>query len=188
MEPSRWPNWEMLVFEKVIQKATLKDKLALYAEKIEGAFATISRQTALYRFELAIHTHRRTKGELTTEEFGNYWQAEIQAMFGDSVELGDEHRLWWSYIGHFVGTPFYVYAYSVGELLVLSLFQQSKTGGSAFADRYLRMLEAGGSLTPHELMQKVGIDLNDSTFWQGGFQVLAQMIDEFEALWREYRE
>ncbi len=178
---------EMLVFEKVTQQASLKDKLALYAEKIEGAFATISRQTALYRFELAIHTHRRTEGELTTAEFGDYWQREIQAMFGDSVELGDEHRLWWSYISHFVGTPFYVYAYSFGELLVLSLFQQFKKEGAAFAERYLAMLSAGGSLTPQELMSKVGVDLNDPAFWQGGFDVLAGMVDEFEALWREYQ-
>ena len=178
---------EMLVFEQVTKQASLKDKLALYAEKIEGAIATISRQTALYRFELAIHTHRRTKGELTTEEFGNYWQQEIQSMFGDSVALGEEHRLWWSYIGHFFGTPFYVYAYSFGELLVLSLYQQSKKEGPAFAERYLEMLEAGGSLTPQELISKVGITLNDANFWQGGFDVLAQMVSDFEALWREYQ-
>ena len=178
---------EMLVFEQVTKQASLKDKLALYAEKIEGAIATISRQTALYRFELAIHTHRRTKGELTTEEFGNYWQQEIQSMFGDSVALGEEHRLWWSYIGHFFGTPFYVYAYSFGELLVLSLYQQSKKEGPAFAERYLGMLEAGGSLTPQELISKVGITLNDANFWQGGFDVLAGMVSDFEALWREYQ-
>ena len=178
---------EMLVFEKVTQKASLRDKLALYAEKIEGAFATISRQTALYKFELAIHTHRRTQGELTVEEFGTYWQQEIASMFGDSVVLGEEHRLWWSYIGHFVGSPFYVYAYSFGELLVLSLFQQSKKAGPAFADRYLAMLTAGGGLTPQELLSKVDITLNDALFWQGGFDILARMIDEVEALWREYK-
>ena len=108
-------------------------------------------------------------------------------MFGDSVALGEEHRVWWSYIGHFVGTPFYVYAYSFGELLVLSLFQQSKKEGPAFAERYLGMLEAGGSLTPQELIGKVGITLNDAEFWQGGFDVLAQMVSDFEALWHEYR-
>ena len=178
---------EMLVFEKVTQQATLKDKLALYAEKIEGAFATISRQTALYRFEQAIHGHRRTKGELTTEEFGDYWQTEIQAMFGDSVELGDEHRLWWSYVSHFIGSPFYVYAYSLGELLVLSLFQQSKRDGAAFASKYLAMLEAGGSLTPQELISKVGVTLTDPAFWQGGFDALSGLVDEFEALWHQYK-
>ncbi len=179
---------EMLVFEKVTAQASLKDKLALYAEKIEGAFATIPRQTAMYRFEQAIHEHRRTKGELTTEEFGEHWQREVQLMFGDSVALGDEHRLWWSYIGHFIGSPFYVYAYSFGELLVLSLYRQSKKEGPAFAAKYLAMLEAGGSLTPQELMSKVGVTLDDPAFWQGGFDVLAGLVGEFEALWREYRQ
>ena len=179
---------EMLVFERATQSATLKDKLALYAEKIEGAFATIPRQTAMYRFESAIHAHRRERGELTTDEFGDYWQTEVQAMFGDSVTLGDEHRLWWSYISHFIGSPFYVYAYSFGELLVLSLYQQAKTGGPEFADKYLRMLEAGGSLTPQQLMDKVGVNLSDPAFWQGGFDVLAGLVSEFEALWADYKQ
>ncbi len=178
---------EMLVFERATQSATLKDKLALYAEKIEGAFATIPRQTAMYRFESAIHAHRRERGELTTDEFGDYWQTEVQAMFGDSVQLGDEHRLWWSYVSHFISSPFYVYAYSFGELLVLSLYQQAKTGGPEFADKYLRMLEAGGSLTPQQLMDKVGVNLSDPAFWQGGFDVLAGLVSEFEVLWAEYR-
>ncbi len=179
---------EMLVFEQASASAPLKDKLALYAEKIEGAFATIPRQTAMYRFELAIHQHRREQGELTTGEFGEYWQREVQAMFGDSVELGDEHQLWWSYISHFIGSPFYVYAYSFGELLVLSLYQQARTGGPAFAQKYLDMLALGGSLTPQELMARVGVDLSDPQFWQGGFDVLGGLVDEFEALWREYQE
>jgi oligoendopeptidase F len=176
----------MLVFEKIQGRATLKDRLALYAEKIEGTFATIPRQTAMYRFEQAIHNHRRTKGELTVEEFGQYWQNEIQAMFGDSVELGDEHRLWWSYVGHFTGSPFYVYAYSFGELLVLSLYRRSLTEGPAFAEKYLKMLRAGGSLTPQQLVSIVDVDLDDPAFWQGGFDVLGEMVDRFEALWAEY--
>ena len=179
---------EMLVFERAVQSASLKDKLALYAEKIEGAFATIPRQTAMYRFELAIHTHRREQGELTTEEFGDYWQHEVQLMFGDSVALGDEHKLWWSYISHVIEAPFYVYAYSFGELLVLSLYQQAKVGGPLFAEKYLEMLSLGGSLTPQELMTRVGVDLSDPQFWQGGFDVLAGLLDEFETLWREYQK
>ena len=179
---------EMLVFERVTQNASLKDKLALYAEKIEGAIATIPRQTAMYLFEQAIHEHRRTKGELTTAEFGEHWQREVQAMFGDSVELGDEHRLWWSYIGHFIGSPFYVYAYSFGELLVLSLYQQWKREGAEFAARYLKMLEAGGSLTPQELVDQVGVNLNDPNFWQGGFDALSALVSDFEALWHEYQQ
>ena len=178
---------EQLVFEKVQAQASLKDKLALYAEKIEGAFATIPRQTAMYRWEQAIHTHRRTKGELSTDDFGDYWQTELQTMFGDSVTLGEEHKLWWSYIGHFTGSPFYVYAYSFGELLVLSLFRQWQTEGAAFADKYLAMLRAGGSLTPPELVAKVGVNLDDLHFWQGGFDVLETLVARFEQLWAQYK-
>lgn len=177
---------EMLVFERVTADASLKEKLALYAEKIEGAFATIPRQTALYRFEQAIHAHRREKGELKPEDFGEYWQREAIAMFGDSVTMGDDHRVWWSYVRHFVRTPFYVYAYSFGELLALSLYRQSKIEGAAFADRYLSMLRSGGSKTPQELVAIVGADLDDPTFWQGGFEVLEGLVSTFEDLWREF--
>ena len=142
----------------------------------------------MYRWEQAIHTHRRTKGELSTEDYGDYWQTELQAMFGDSVTLGEEHKLWWSYIGHFTGSPFYVYAYSFGELLVLSLFRQWQTEGAAFADKYLAMLRAGGSLTPAELVAKVGVNLDDPHFWQGGFDVLETLVARFEGLWAEYKK
>ena len=179
---------EMLVFEKIQARASLKDKLAMYADKLGDSFSTIPRQTAMYRYEKAIHEHRRTQGELTPDQFGDYWQRELQAMFGDSVILGDEHRDWWSYVGHFVGSPFYVYAYSFGELLALSLYQQAKAGGDAFAERYFDMLRAGGSLTPQQLMDKVGVDLDDPQFWQGGFEVLEGMVTRFEELWVEYKQ
>ena len=179
---------EMLVFERVQSTANLKDKLALHAQKIEDAFATIPRQTALYRFEQAIHKHRRSQGELTPDDFGNFWQQEIQAMFGDAVQLGDEHKIWWSYIGHFVNSPFYVYAYSFGELLALSLYRQAQTGGPQFAQNYLDMLSAGGSLSPQQLMAKVGIDLDDPAFWQGGFDVLEGLVARFEQLWKEHSQ
>ena len=108
-------------------------------------------------------------------------------MFGDSVDLGDEHRTWWSYIPHFIGTPFYVYAYSFGELLVLSLYQKYKQEGQPFAEKYLDVLRAGGSLTPQQLMDKVGVNLSDPAFWQGGMDVLGREIDTFEKLWQEYK-
>ena len=174
---------EMLVFENLQAKANSQEKLALYAEKIEGAFATIPRQTGLYRFEQAIHNHRRTQGELTIDDFGDHWQREVQLMFGDSVELGEEHRLWWSYIGHFIRSPFYVYAYSFGELLVMSLYRRSQTEGPVFAEKYLDMLRAGGSLTPQELVSKVDVNLDDPDFWQGGLDVLESLVDRFEEMW-----
>jgi oligoendopeptidase F len=178
---------EMLVFENMQRDASVKDRLAMLGGKIEDTFATIFRQATMYRFEQSIHNHRRTKGELTTDEFGNYWQEAIRNMFGDSVELGEEHRTWWSYIGHFIGTPFYVYAYSFGELLAWSLFSKYKQEGAAFVGNYLDVLRAGGSLNPHQLMAKVGVDLDNPTFWQGGMNLLTDEISAFEELWRQYK-
>jgi oligoendopeptidase F len=178
---------EMLVFEKLVQRATPKDKLALYAEKIEGAFATIYRQAVMYRFEQDIHRHRRSKGELKPSDFGEYWQKRQQSMFGDSVKLGDEHKEWWCYVPHFIGSPFYVYAYSFGELLVMALFQQYKQKGARFAEDYVALLRKGGSLSPQELMSSVGIDIRDPKFWQGGLDVLAGMVAEFERIYGEVK-
>lgn len=178
---------EMLVFESLVREASLKDKLALYADKIEGVFATVFRQAALYFFEQRMHQTRRSEGELTPEEFGEIWQEEMQAMFGNSVKLGDQHRMWWCYISHFVFAPFYVYAYSFGELLVLSLYQMAKAEGPGFQDKYIAMLQDGGSKSPTDLMKSVGVDLHAESFWRGGFAAMEQLVAEFERLWAEYR-
>jgi len=178
---------EMLVFEKLVSEATLKDKLALYADKIEGIFATVFRQSAMFSFEKRCHQTRRADGELTAEQFGEIWQEEMQAMFGDSVALGDQHRMWWSYVGHFIFAPFYVYAYSFGELLVLSLYQMAKAEGPGFADKYVNLLQLGGSLNPHELMETVGVDLNSEAFWEAGFSAMEKLVTSFEAIWSEYQ-
>jgi len=176
---------EMLVFERLQSQANLYDRLELYAEKIEQIFATIFRQAAMYRFEQEIHRLRRQRGELTTEEYSQVWQEKMREMFGDSVKLGDDHRFWWLYISHFVNSPFYVYAYSFGELLVMSLYARFREEGSAFASPYLEMLAAGGSLSPAELLARVGIDIADPAFWRGGISVLDGLIDEFEKLYGE---
>lgn len=176
---------EILVFETLQSQADLDDKLALYADKIEGALATIFRQAAMYRFEQAIHAARREKGELTTEQFSELWQQHQQEMFGDSLELGDEHALWWIYVPHFINSPFYVYAYTFGELLVMSLYAMYKREGDAFAPKYVDLLRIGGSMKPAEMLARVGIDIQDRTFWQGGIEVLAGFVDEFERLYKE---
>jgi oligoendopeptidase F len=178
---------EMLVFDALQERASVMDRLAVYAESIEGSFATIFRQNAMYRFEQDVHKHRREKGELRADELGEYWQRRQQAMFGDSVNLLDEHRSWWSYVPHFVVSPFYVYAYSFGELLVMSLYRMAQEQGPGFAEKYIALLKAGGSRTPYELMSSVGIDLRSREFWVGGFKVLKERIDQFEELWRQYR-
>lgn len=178
---------EMLVFEKLVAAADTKDKLALYAEKIEGIFATVFRQAAMFQFEQSCHRARREGGELTSDEIGEIWQTRLQEMFGDSVELGEQHRRWWSYISHFIAVPFYVYAYSFGELLVLALFDRAKAEGAVFAEKYVELLRLGGSRSPHDLMATVGVDLGSETFWRGGFAMMERMVSTFEALWSEVR-
>ena len=173
---------EMLVFDRLVKEASDKDKMALYADKIEGIFASVHRQAAMFRFEQRCHTHRREKGELSPEEFGDYWQEELQSMFQDAVKLGDQHRQWWSYVGHFFFAPFYVYAYSFGELLTLSLYQKAQSMGPEFAEKYIEVLELGGARTPHELMEILGVDLRSREFWIGGFQAIDRLVTEFEAL------
>lgn len=179
---------EMLVFEALQAEASLEDKLALYAGKIEGSFATIQRQAAMYRFEQAIHKHRREKGELTTEDFSRYWQNVQQAMFQDSIELGEEHSGWWMYVSHFISSPFYVYAYTFGELLVMALYSMYKSEGSAFSPKYVELLSTGGSMAPVDMLLKVGIDVHDPGFWKGGMKVLSGLLDDFEALYQEYKK
>ena len=177
---------EMLVFEKLVAGASTKDKLALYAEKIEGIFATVFRQAAMYQFEMRIHDARRKHGELAAEEFGEIWQEELQSMFGDAVKLGDQHKCWWMYVSHFTAVPFYVYAYSFGELLVLSLYEMAKKQGPSFADDYIRVLRLGGSKTPAELMEMLNVDLGSEEFWRGGFAAMDKFLVEFERLWAEH--
>jgi oligoendopeptidase F len=178
---------EMLVFESLVAESSLDEKLALYAEKIEGAFATIFRQASMYRFEQELHRARREMGELTKEQIGEMWQRNIQAMFGDSVEMQEEHANWWMYISHFIGSPFYVYAYSFGELLVMALYSMYRREGEAFVPKYINMLETGGSCSPQELLGKVGININDPEFWRGGMKVVEQLIGDFEKLYAEYK-
>jgi oligoendopeptidase F len=178
---------EMLVFEKLVASASLQDKLALYAEKIEQTFATVFRQAAMFQFEQECHRLRREEGELPPDRIGSVWQEKLQEMFGDSVELGEQHRSWWSYVGHFIFAPFYVYAYAFGELLVLSLYQKAKAEGPSFAEKYENLLTLGGSRSPQELMDTVGVNLSSEEFWRGGFAAMERLVGEFESLWEEHR-
>jgi len=148
----------------------------------------VFRQAAMFAFEQKCHQARRKQGELSPDEFGDLWQEEQQLMFGNSIHLGEQHRTWWSYIGHFIFAPFYVYAYSFGELLVLSLYQMAKKEGPTFSDKYVEVLKLGGSRTPQELMSIVGVDLGSEAFWQGGFAAMESLVAEFERLWGEYRK
>lgn len=174
---------EMLVFQRLLQAETdPKNKLAMIVGKIDDTIATVFRQVAMNRFEDKIHTARREQGELNADQFGALWLETQEAMFEDSVTLGDHYKHWWSYIPHFLHTPGYVYAYAFGELLVLALYARYLEVGPSFADQYVGLLEAGGSDWPHVLVGKLGIDLTDLSFWHQGLDAIEALIAEAEEL------
>lgn len=176
---------EMLVFEKLMEKLEdPEEQLALLVGKIDDTIATVFRQISMNRFEDAIHNARRERGELDTEEFSRLWIGTQEPLYGDSVSLTEEYRLWWSYIPHFLHTPGYVYAYAFGELLVHSLYQAWKEEGGDFPERYLKMLEAGGSRWPKELVATMKLDIGDPGFWKNGLLNLESMIGRAEELYR----
>ena len=151
-------------------------RLALVAESIEGQIATVFRQTAMNRFEDRVHTERRDVGELSVDRFGELWHETQTDMLGDTVELTDGYRTWWSYIPHFIGTPGYVYAYAYGQLLALSVYRTYEERGADFVPQYLELLRSGGSRTPDELGRIVGVDLGDPGFWDGGLAIVEQQL------------
>ncbi|HKF92457.1 MAG TPA: M3 family oligoendopeptidase [Acidimicrobiia bacterium] len=155
-------------------------RLALVAESIEGQIATVFRQTAMNRFEDRVHTERREVGELSVDRFGELWHETQTEMLGDTVELTDGYRTWWSYIPHFIGTPGYVYAYAYGQLLALSVYRTYEERGAAFVPQYLELLRSGGSRTPDELGRIVGVDLGDPGFWDGGLAIVEQQLEVAE--------
>ncbi|MEJ5200506.1 MAG: M3 family oligoendopeptidase, partial [Anaerolineae bacterium] len=174
---------EMLVFQDLLAREEKPEvRLAMLTAKIEDSFATAFRQISMNRFEDAVHTARRTEGELSAERICELWMATQRPMFGDSVTLTDNYALWWSYIPHFITTPGYVYAYAFGELLVLALYARYRQAPAGFADAYLAMLAAGGSDWPHEIVKPLGVDLTDPGFWQNGLGILDEMVREAEAL------
>ncbi len=115
------------------------------------------------------------------------WQRNIQAMFKDSVEMGEEHAYWWMYVNHFVESPFYVYAYSFGELLVMALYSMYLREGESFVPKYIELLRTGGACSPEELLGRVGIDIRDPEFWRGGIKVVEGLVADFERLYAEWK-
>lgn len=174
---------EMLVFDNLARKVKGQEKFALYINKVEGIFATVFRQTAMFKFERDFHNAYREKGELTHQEIGNFWMQRQKEMFGASVTLRPNYGIWWSYIPHFLHTPFYVYAYAFGELLTLSLYAKYKKEGKTFVDKYMEMLSFGGSKSPDELLKPLGVNLKDPNFWQEGIDFIKKLTQETRALY-----
>ncbi len=177
---------ETIVFGRLLEEdSTPSSRLALLAENIEGALATVFRQVAMNRFEKLVHSARREQGELSVERFGELWVESQEEMFGDSVEISEGYSSWWSYIPHFIGSPGYVYAYAYGQLLALSVYQQYEQRGEELVPRYLELLAAGGSRSPEELGQIVGIDLADPGFWDAGLDLVERQLQAAEEAARD---
>jgi oligoendopeptidase F len=172
---------EMLVFRRLLaEESDPKTRLALLCGKLEDAFATVFRQVVMTRFEQAVHHARRHQGELPTERVNELWMESNRAMFDDAIELTEGYAWWWMYIPHFVHSPFYCYAYAFGELLVLALVRLYDEEGSAFVPRYLELLRAGGSAEPPALLERLGVDITDPSFWSGGLAVLEELVEQAE--------
>jgi oligoendopeptidase F len=175
---------EMLAFSALKQKQDLGREvlLPLLCGKLEDIFSTVFRQVGLTRFEEAAHEARRQEGELSAERLNGIWMEASTPMFGDALVLTEGYARWWSYIPHFIHTPFYCYAYAFGELLTLSLYARYLEEGPSFAPRYLDLLAAGGTDRPEALLKRAGVDLTAPGFWDGGLEVLGEWVREARSL------
>jgi oligoendopeptidase F len=174
---------ETLVFERLLDAATSDDdRLDLLADHVDGMVATVFRQIAMNHFEDLVHTRRRSEGELSVDDFNAAWTESQEKMLGDSVDITEGYRTWWSYIPHFINSPGYVYAYAYGQLLALSVYGRYKEVGQSFVPSYIQMLSAGGSLPPEQLGQIVGIDLTDPGFWDAGLRLVDEQLQAAERL------
>ena len=177
---------ETVTFGRLLEETPDPDaRLALLAESLEGQIATVFRQIAMNRFEDQVHTHRREVGELSIDDFAQHWGETQTAMLGDSVEITEGYRTWWSYVPHFIATPGYVYAYAYGQLLALSVYRRYEERGADFVPAYLELLRAGGSKSPEELGKIVDCDLADPGFWDGGIAIVEQRLVAAEGAARD---
>lgn len=172
---------ETIVFNRLLElEDSPPGRFALLAEKVEGSIGTVFRQVAMNGYEARVHNTRRSEGELSVERLGDLWIETQAEMLGDTVDLEDGYRSWWSYIPHFIHVPGYVYAYAFGFLLAVSIYRLYEQRGVDFVPSYLDMLSAGGSRSPEELAAMVGCDLADPAFWEGGLEVISRDVQRAE--------
>jgi oligoendopeptidase F len=173
---------EMLTFRALLETAAnARERKALLAQKVEDMINTVVRQIAFYCLERRVHEERKT-GELTSERLGQIWLEVQGESLGPAIELKAGYETYWSYIPHFVHSPFYVYAYAFGDCLVNSLYGLYQDAHPGFVGKYFEMLKAGGSKHHSELLGPFGLDASKREFWLKGLGVIERMIDELEAL------
>ena len=172
---------EMLLTERLLaQESDPAVRRDLLASAIDDAYVTVQRQAYFCVFER--DAHRLIDEGRSADELAAHYQANLAEQFGDAVAVSDEFRWEWLLIPHIYHTPFYTYAYSFGQLLVLALYQRYRAEGEPFKPRYLQILARGGSAAPAAILAEADIDIASAAFWQGGFDVIKGLIDELEAL------
>ena len=173
---------EMLTFKALLAETTnMRERKAMIAQKVEDMINTVVRQIAFYTFERRVHEARR-EGELTSEQIGQFWMDVQRESLGPAIDLKIGYDTFWSYVPHFIHSPFYVYAYAFGDCLVNSLYGLYEEAHPGFVEKYFDMLKAGGSKHHSELLEPFGLDARDPAFWKRGLAVLERMIDELEAM------
>ncbi|MGE0766542.1 MAG: M3 family oligoendopeptidase [Hyphomicrobiaceae bacterium] len=173
---------EMLTFRAMLAATTdPRERKAMLAQKVEDMINTVVRQIAFYTFERKVHEARRG-GELTSDDLNGFWMAIQAESLGPAVECKPGYETFWTYIPHFIHSPFYVYAYAFGDCLVNSLYGLYQEAHPGFVQKYFEMLKAGGSKHHSELLAPFGLDARDPAFWSKGLKVLEGFIDELEAM------
>ncbi len=171
---------EMLTFRAMLDAETdSRRRRIMLASKVEDMLNTVVRQTAFYQFETLLHDERRG-GELVPERIGELWMKVQTESLGPAFEFTPDYKVFWSYIPHFIHSPFYVYAYAFGDCLVNALYSVFQSGHPGFQAKYLDMLRAGGTKRHKELLAPFGLDASEPAFWTRGLDVIAGFIDELE--------
>ena len=172
---------EMMLTDKLLAEETDEAvRRDIIFKQIDDAYATIMRQSYFALFEK--QAHDMIQKNASVDELSKAYMENLKEQFGDAVEVSDDFKWEWVSIPHIYHTPFYVYAYAFGQLLVFSLYQQFKAEGDSFKPKYLKILSAGGSEAPAKILSEAGVDIRSAKFWQGGFDVLSRMVDELEKL------
>jgi oligoendopeptidase F len=171
---------EMLTFRSLLESANPAQRRLMLASKTEDMLNTVVRQVAFYQFETLLHDERRS-GELLPERIGELWMQVQTESLGPAFEFTPEYSVFWSYVPHFIHSPFYVYAYAFGDCLVNALYSVFQSGHPGFQAKYLDMLRAGGTKRHKELLAPFGLDASDPAFWHKGLDVISGFIDELEA-------
>ena len=171
---------EMLTFKSILKTTVKKnERKGLIANKVEDMINTVVRQIAFYEFEKQIHEKRKIN-ELSVEEINSIWMEVQKNSLGPSIKFEDDYKYFWSYIPHFIHSPFYVYAYAFGDCLVNSLYSVYETNSFKFEDKYINLLESGGNNSYDQLLKPFGLNPKNKNFWYKGIKVIEDFIDQLE--------